>query len=115
MHHYLTCFRKFADFAGRSHRAEYWLFMLFNVLVAVAIQVVALVANVPEIGLIGLVYGAVALLPGLAVFIRRLHDTGRSGWWMLIGLVPLIGAIALLVFLVQPGEAGENDFGPRPA
>lgn len=104
--------KKYAQFEGRSRRKEYWLFVLFNF-------VVSFVASLIE-GLLGwpvVLQALIALgfmIPGLAVGVRRLHDTDRSGWWLLIGLLPLIGWVVLIVFLVQKGQAGGNRFGPDP-
>jgi uncharacterized membrane protein YhaH (DUF805 family) len=105
--------RKYAQFTGRARRSEYWLFFLFYVVIAV----VAVLLD--ELALHGLpalqVLVSLALLvPGLAVGFRRLHDIDRSAWWMLIGFIPLIGAIVLLVFAVLPGTIGPNRFGPDP-
>lgn len=122
-----TCIRKYADFTGRARRSEYWWFYLAYVLAVLAVAIVggvltAVAGAVSEsasgvVGtLVGVVYGLVALgliLPTLAVGARRLHDTGRSGWWLLIGLVPL-GGIVLLVFWVTDSTPGTNRFGPSP-
>lgn len=122
-----TCLRKYADFTGRARRSEYWWFYLAYVLAVLAVAIVggvltAVAGAVSEsasgvVGtLVGLVYGLVALglvLPTLAVGARRLHDTGRSGWWLLIGLIPL-GGIVLLVFWVTDSTPGTNRFGPSP-
>jgi len=105
-----TCFKKYAEFKGRASRAEYWWFVLFSVLayVATAILATALENSVPSaLVLLGL------LLPGLSVAVRRLHDTGRSGWWYLIALIPF-GSIVLIVFFAQQGEANGNKYGPVP-
>ncbi len=89
-----TCFSKYVDFNGVASRSEFWWFMLFGFIVAVALNFVSLtLANVVALGL---------LLPQLAVGARRLHDTGKSGWWQLLLLLPLIGLIVLIVFWVQP-------------
>ncbi len=114
MNHYVACFQKFATFTGRSGRAEYWMFTLFNLLISFALNILTAVTEVGIFAILGLVYGLIALLPGLAVFVRRMHDTGRSGWWFLLGFVPLIGVIVLIVFLVQPSQPGDNQYGPEP-
>jgi uncharacterized membrane protein YhaH (DUF805 family) len=69
---------------------------------------------IQQVSILGGIYGLAVLIPGLAVAVRRLHDTGRSGWWLLIGLVPLIGAIVLIVFMATDGEPGDNAYGPNP-
>ncbi|EWT02336.1 membrane protein [Intrasporangium oryzae NRRL B-24470] len=103
---------QYVTFSGRARRSEYWFFALFNFLVL-------MVANFIDraIGLNSALYGVVALallLPGLAVGVRRLHDTNRSGWFLLLGLIPLVGAIVLIVFCVQDSQAGMNQYGPSP-
>ena len=69
---------------------------------------------IQQVSILSGIYGLAVLIPGLAVAVRRLHDTGRSGWWLLIGLVPLIGAIVLIVFMATDGEPGDNAYGPNP-
>ena len=104
--------KKYAAFSGRARRTEYWMFILFFILIAIGLLVVDSL-----IGTGGILYGIFALgllVPSIAVCIRRLHDTGRSGWWILISFVPLIGSIALLVFYCLPGTPGPNRFGPAP-
>ncbi len=117
MNWYLEVLRKYAVFGGRARRKEYWMFALFNILISFLLgfleQRFGLVTEM-GFGMISLVYTIAIFLPSLAVGVRRLHDTGRSGWWMLIVLVPLFGAIALLVFAVQDSEAGHNEYGPNP-
>lgn len=105
-----TCFRKYAEFKGRASRAEYWWFVLFAVLAYVAAAIVATAlenAAPTALVLLGL------LLPAVSVAVRRLHDTGRPGWWYLIALVPF-GSIVLIVFLAQRGDASGNPYGPAP-
>ncbi|HUF12280.1 MAG TPA: DUF805 domain-containing protein [Longimicrobiales bacterium] len=112
MEWYLKVLRDYAKFDGRAHRQEYWMFFLINLLIMVGISIVESVLG--SFGIVGIIYGLAVLIPGLAVGVRRLHDTGRSGWWLLIGLIPVIGVIVLLVFLVQDSEPGPNQFGPNP-
>lgn len=97
-----TCFSKYADFNGRARRSEYWWFFLFIVLGSIAASVIDDTVN--------LLFTLATLLPSLAVAARRLHDIGRSGWWLLLGFIPLIGALVLIYFMVLEGE-GENRFG----
>lgn len=115
---YLQALRKFAVFAGRARRKEYWLFILFNILASIALAVAdALLGTIDldtGVGLLSSTYSLAVLIPTIAVAIRRLHDTDRSGWWLLVSLIPVLGTIALLVFLVQDGTAGPNRFGPDP-
>lgn len=107
------CLRKYATFAGRAPRAEYWWFVLFEVLVQSAANIVdhALVETPP--GLFGPLVGVVFLLPALAVGARRLHDIDRSGWWLLLYFVPLLGWLLLLVWACTRGTRGPNRFGPE--
>lgn len=115
---YLEVLRQYAQFGGRARRKEYWFFVLFNVLFAFAFGLVdvglGLWDQASGIGVLSGLYSLAVLLPGLAVSVRRLHDTGRSGWWLLIGLIPVIGALVLFVFFVLDGDAGENEYGPDP-
>jgi uncharacterized membrane protein YhaH (DUF805 family) len=105
-----TCFAKYVDFNGRASRSEYWWFALCYVLAYIAlVGLVAVIGSaVPLILLLGFV------LPLIAAMTRRLHDTDRSGWWQLIGFVPLIG-LALIVFAVLEGTPGDNKYGAPPA
>jgi uncharacterized membrane protein YhaH (DUF805 family) len=117
MQWYLMAFRKYAQIAGRSRRAEYWMFTLVNTIVMIALMVVSgSFDDAPSLGgsLLHLAYVAATIIPGFTVTVRRLHDTGRSGWWFLIGFIPLVGAIVLLVFLAQDGQPGDNEFGANP-
>lgn len=109
-----TCLtQRYADFNGRSGRAEFWWFFLFYILVYVGFVVLGLVVDI--FAIIGALALLALLLPNLAVSIRRLHDIGKSGWWVLIGLVPIVGLIVLIYFYVQEGEPKPNDWGPEPA
>jgi uncharacterized membrane protein YhaH (DUF805 family) len=105
---YFSALQKYALFHGRARRREFWLFTVVNIVVTVALQLVVK-SDVPYI-----VYSLAVTLPTLAVTVRRLHDTAHSGWWLLIGVVPIVGQIVLLVFLVSRGEDGVNRFGQDP-
>lgn len=113
---YMRVLRRYSDFRGRAHRTEYWMFTLVSVLISIALAFVDAVLGleVGGFGLLGLIYGLAVLLPSLAVGARRLHDTGRSGWWQLIQIVPVIGIIVLVVFLATDGHHGANTHGPDP-
>jgi uncharacterized membrane protein YhaH (DUF805 family) len=102
---------QYTGFSGRARRSEFWWYTLFAFVVYL---VVALVDAAMKTTLLGLIVSLGLLLPTLAVTVRRLHDTGRSGWWLLIGLVPLVGAIVLLVFYCQDSTPGANEYGPNP-
>jgi uncharacterized membrane protein YhaH (DUF805 family) len=109
MNWYLEVLKKYAVFNGRARRKEYWMFFLFNIIITLVIGVVEGLVGSP--GVVGMVYTLAVLIPAIAVSIRRLHDTDRSGWWLLIGLIPIIGAIVLIVFMVQDSTSGENQYG----
>jgi uncharacterized membrane protein YhaH (DUF805 family) len=103
--------KNYVGFQGRARRKEYWMFVLFSVIVSILLSIVDAIASLNSV-LSGL-YSLAVLLPSLAVGVRRLHDTGRSGWWLLISLIPLIGTIILLVFLCQDSQE-DNVYGPNP-
>jgi uncharacterized membrane protein YhaH (DUF805 family) len=110
--------KKYATFAGRARRSEYWYFMLFYFLAIVAMAIVDGLAGTfseeAEIGLFSGLFVLATIVPSIAVTVRRLHDTDRSGWWILINFIPIIGAIVLLVFTVLDSQPGANRFGPNP-
>ncbi len=112
MNWYLEVLKKYAVFSGRARRKEYWMFFLFNLIIGFVLGFVEGLAGGP--GVVAMLYSLAVLIPGIAVFVRRLHDTDRSGWWFLIAFVPLIGAIVLLVFMVQDSQQGENQYGRNP-
>jgi uncharacterized membrane protein YhaH (DUF805 family) len=112
MNWYLDVLKKYAKFDGRARRKEYWMFVLFNVLIAFGLGIIE--ALIGTGGFLGAVYALAVFIPNLAVAVRRLHDTGRSGWFLLIGLIPLVGVIVLIVFFVQDSQPGSNKWGPSP-
>ena len=112
MNYYLDVLKKYAVFSGRARRKEYWMFFLFNIIIGFAIGLVE--GFLGTMGILAIMYTLGVLIPGLAVAVRRLHDTDRSGWWLLIAFVPIIGGIILLVFMVSDSQPGENRFGPNP-
>jgi uncharacterized membrane protein YhaH (DUF805 family) len=103
------CLMKYVDAKGRAGRAEYWYFFLFNFIVSVIVGIIDAIIGSQ---ILGLIVTLALLLPGIMVGIRRLHDTNRVGWWMLIGLIPIVGWIILIIFFVQPGDSGPNQYGP---
>ena len=115
---YLEALKKYAVFGGRSRRKEYWYFVLFSVIVSLVLSAIdallGTLSSSTNVGLLGGIYGLAIIIPSIAVSVRRLHDIDRTGWWVLISLVPVIGAIVLLVFAVLDGTPGENRFGPNP-
>jgi len=108
---YLKALTNYVGFGGRARRREYWMFALFNLIIAFGLAFVDVVAGT---GVLSLLYGLGVFLPSLAVSVRRLHDVSKSGWWLLICLIPLIGALVLLYFAVSDGSPGENSYGPSP-
>ena len=113
MRWYLEVMRKYAVFSGRARRKEYWMFFLFNILIAFIVGFVtgllgAVLGKGPALlGTVNTIYSLAVLIPGIAVGVRRLHDSGRSGWWLLFPVVNLV----LLCFDSEPGE---NEYGPNP-
>jgi uncharacterized membrane protein YhaH (DUF805 family) len=118
MNWWLTAIKKYADFSGRARRTEYWMFVLFNVIFAiVAIVLDNFLGTASEEVGYGLFYGLFSLaiiLPTWAVTVRRLHDVGKSGWWIFISLIPLIGGIWLFVLTLTDSDSGDNQYGPNP-
>lgn len=120
MEWYLMVWRKYAQFDGRSRRKEYWMFVLISMIIYLVLYIggLALLMGNNKLGILLMVlcvlYGLAALLPSLAVAVRRLHDTNKKGLWILIALVPFIGGIWLLVLLATDGTQGDNEFGPNP-
>lgn len=118
MNWYLQVLKKYAVFTGRARRREYWFFVLFNIIVSIALAVIdgmmGSFSGGAGMGLLGGLYALGVLIPSIAVSVRRLHDTDRSGWWLLILLIPLIGAIVLLVFMLQDSRPGVNRYGENP-
>ena len=126
---FLKCLKQYADFSGRARRREYWFFQLFNLIFFIVIILgLGLIANAlgandsitPEfglntiIGLLIILYVLALTIPSIAVTIRRLHDTGNSGWMLFISLIPLIGPIWLFILYVKNSQPGENKWGPNP-
>ena len=118
MNWYLEVLKKYAVFNGRARRKEYWYFILFNIITSIVLVIIDGVTGSfsPEagMGLLGSIYMLAVLIPGIAVAVRRLHDTNRSGWWLLISLIPLIGVIVLIVFLASDSNSEENQYGVHP-
>ena len=118
MNWYLELLKKYAVFSGRARRKEYWMFILFNIIFAVVAMILDFILAIATEGIgYGLFYGLYVLAmltPGLAVSVRRLHDVGKSGWMILIYLIPLIGAVWLLVLMVTDSNPGENQYGAKP-
>lgn len=113
--------KRYAQFDGRSNRREYWMFQLLQTMILIVLIGISVAADFAYIEVVPTIMGVLLVgvilacfVPNLAVTIRRLHDTDKSGWFLLVGAIPLVGGIVMLVFLVLPGSPGENRFGPPP-
>jgi len=114
---YLEVLKKYAVFDGRAHRTEFWMFALVNFIIGIILGILDGILGTPGasgLGFLGGLYGLAVLVPSLAVAVRRLHDIGRSGWWLLVGLIPLIGFIVLIVWYAKEGDRSPNEYGPDP-
>ena len=118
MNWFLVVLKKYATFSGRAQRAEYWWFYLISTLIIIGLSLIDQATGTLDeetgMGLLTTLYSLAILIPSIAVGVRRLHDTGRSGWWLLIGLIPVIGSIVLIVFFVLDSEPGDNAYGANP-
>lgn len=118
MYWYLKALKQYSDFTGRARRTEYWMFLLINLIFSLTASLIdtATGSLSPEIGVgtLGALYSLFLLIPGLAVLVRRLHDTGQSGWMALVGLIPFLGFAWLLLLLTRDSQPGENAYGPNP-
>lgn len=130
-----TCFGKYASFTGRARRSEFWFFWLFTIIVAFVLNIIdgvtglvlrfgnvetidtstgVITFTTGNLGILSTIWSLVIFLPFLSVTVRRLHDTGRSGWWWWILFIPCVGFIVILVFMLLDSAPGDNRFGPNP-
>jgi uncharacterized membrane protein YhaH (DUF805 family) len=117
MNHYLNMFKQYADFSGRARRAEYWQALLINAAIVFVLEMVGLLLLRSALAVVLAVLGVYVLavfIPGLALSVRRLHDTDRSGAYILMSLIPVVGGILLLVATLSEGTRGPNQYGPDP-
>jgi uncharacterized membrane protein YhaH (DUF805 family) len=118
MNWYMKVMKQYADFKGRARRKEYWMFTLFNVIFVIVAMILDSVAGTNfeplPYGWFYLLYVLAVLIPGLAVGVRRLHDIGKSGWMLLVALIPLVGGIWLLILACTDSTPGPNEYGPNP-
>lgn len=118
MNWYVKCLKQYADFSGRARRKEYWMFVLFNVLIMIVLMVIdaalGLSAGDSALGVMSGIYSLAVLIPSIAVCVRRLHDVGKSGWYYLLGFIPIVGPIILLVWYCTEGERSTNAWGEDP-
>lgn len=110
---YMEALNKYVEFSGRSRRKELWTFVLVNLVISISLSVLDAIIGM-GIGFIGTLFSLAIFLPSIAVGVRRLHDIGKEGWWLLVGLIPLIGWIVLIYFYVQDSEPGSNVYGANP-
>ena len=115
---YLKALRNYVGFSGRARRREYWFFTLSSLLMTIALSILDLIifnlSSETVLGMFTWAYALAVIIPTLAVTFRRLHDTGKSGWWLLINFVPMIGILIFIVFLLLDSQPGENRWGPSP-
>jgi uncharacterized membrane protein YhaH (DUF805 family) len=117
MNWFMVVLKKYADFTGRARRSEYWYFFLIYIGIAIVLGIIDGMIGSTAFGNLGLLSGLLLLglfLPSIAVAVRRLHDIGKSGWWLLLGFVPIVGGLVLLYFAFQDSQPGVNLFGPNP-
>jgi len=117
MEWYLMVLKKYAEFDGRSRRKEYWMFVLFNFIISIVLASFERMLGLGSeygTGFLSTIYSIGVLIPSIAVGIRRLHDIGKSGWWLLLALLPVIGWIWIFVLLVTDGHPGSNEYGTNP-
>jgi len=115
---YLKAFRQYSDFNGRARRKEYFMFSLFNALFMILTMLISVGLSswldAPAFISIYALYILASLVPSLAVSVRRLHDIGKSGWMLLVGCIPLVGAIWMFVLLITDSDPQNNQYGPNP-
>lgn len=117
MKEFVDVFKKTFDFSGRSRRKEFWLFVLFTTLISIALSFVDAIAGLElaeDFGVLGGLFSLIIIIPSISVTVRRLHDIGRSGWWLLLTFVPIIGWITLFIFNLLDSQSGTNAYGSNP-
>jgi uncharacterized membrane protein YhaH (DUF805 family) len=114
MHYYTDVLKKYATFQGRARRQEYWMYMLFNIIIAAVLVILGAATGSKIFIILYYVYILAVLLPSLGVTARRLHDTGRSAGWIFIVLVPFVGSLVLFIFTLLEGDRVANEYGPDP-
>ena len=107
-----SVFSQYANFSGRARRSEYWYYVLCYAIISIVVNLLSQASSV--FAIIGTVVGLALICPTVAVEIRRLHDIGKSGWYLLFNLIPLVGAIILIVWFCKDSEPGDNAYGPNP-
>ncbi|MEU3316682.1 DUF805 domain-containing protein [Streptomyces sp. NPDC006662] len=112
MNYYLDVIKRYADFQGRARRQEYWMFLLWNIPIVIVLTILDFALG--SYPVITWIYTLALFLPSLGVSVRRLHDTGKSGWWYLVSLIPFVGFIWMIILMATEGDAGPNVYGPNP-
>lgn len=110
--YYVDFWKNYVNFSGRSRRAAFWYVILMNIIIAVVLSV--LMAASSAFYYVSVVYDLAIIIPSIALWVRRLHDIGRCGWWYLLALIPVVGVIVLLVWACREGDHGPNAYGPDP-
>lgn len=113
MNYYLKCWKYYADFSGRACLSEYWMFVLINLLIGLLLAVPEFVMG-REASILSSIYSLIVFIPSLAVFVRRLHDVGKSGWMFFVSFIPVVGIIWLLILLCTDSQEGSNEYGDNP-
>lgn len=108
---YLQAIKNYCNFSGRASRKEYWMFILFNFIFTLVLNVIDWLLGIRVFSSIYLLF---VMLPSISVQFRRLHDIDKSAWWLFIALIPIVGGIILFVFSLQQGTIGENKYGSDP-
>jgi len=107
MEYYTDAFKRFADFNGRATVRQFWMFVLINFAITFAISLIGI--NTISAG-----YSLVAMIPSMAIGVRRLHDIGKSGWYCCLAFIPLVGVIILIIWFIKAGDVGPNAYGEDP-
>lgn len=114
MNYFISALKKYAVFNGRARRAEYWNFTLFSVLISLVLAILETSSGVGEDGYLSGLFNLAILIPSIGVTVRRLHDINKSGWFILLSFIPIIGWILMIVWLLTKGDEGVNKYGPNP-
>lgn len=114
MNWYLAVLKNYVGFSGRARRTEYWMFALINFIILVVLAILAVITKSALFWVLYALYALAVIVPSIAVAWRRMQDTGRNGLYILLGLIPFVGGIILLIFMLLPGTPGPNEFGADP-
>ena len=112
--YFTKCLKNYTNFAGRARRKEFWMFVVVNAAISFILGIIGGIISSWAGNIISFIYALAVLIPSIAVGVRRLHDIGKSGWFYFLCLVPIVGAIILIVWACKPGDTGENEYGSDP-